>query len=50
MRKLEILEKLKSKDYINFAIDRIGESFTEEFVKEFSSEANLFKKEKTTVL
>ena len=49
MRKLEILEKLKSKDYINNAIDRIGESFTEEFVNEFSSNANLFKKE-TTVL
>lgn len=49
MRKLEIREKLKSKDYFNLAIDRIGESLTEEFVKEFSSNANLFKKE-TTVL
>jgi hypothetical protein len=44
MRKLEIREKLKSKDYFNLAIDRIGEAFTEEFVNEFSSEANLFRK------
>ena len=50
MRKLEILEKLKSKDYFDLAIDRIGEAFAEEFVNEFSNEANLFKKEKTTVL
>jgi hypothetical protein len=46
MRILELREKLKSRDYLNLAIEKIGEACAEKF----DSSENLFKRETKTVL